>query len=706
METAIESQSQGYESRLSDTLKSLFGVLRRRWLTLVLVTLALFGVATVLIMLMTPKYEATARLQIDPTRNPLQNPNDVQADLASEAIETEVTVLNSQELARDVVQKLQLQNDPEFTHAIKRAPGGIPLTPDQFLNAVVREVQGNLDVRRDKLTYVIDVEFKARDAIKAAKIANTFAEQYIESKVGSRQGTSERQADFFRKQLQDLAAQVNAADAAVAQYRARAGITQGTASGTIADQQVGPLSTQLATAQSDAAEARSNLAAARSQIARGGLDAVSEVRSSPVISDLRRQRAEVLRNVGEIRSRYGDKHPESIKVRDQLAALDAQINAEANRAVGSLQATANAAEARVASLRGTMRGLESEQARNTRAGVIAESLERDAASKRSAYDKMNQLSLASTQGASNEISQATIIDRAVPATIPTAPKRSMLIALALLVALAVGFATIIIQEMLVSGIRSIGDFETQFGIAVLAAVPAVRRMAAPADIVADRPASLFAESLRIARASILGVRSATPPKVIAITSAVPEEGKTTTALAFARVLALHGSRTLIVDCDVRRAALRLVTQANATAGLVEVLQGKAPLEQAIERDRVNNLDVLAVQAPFFSSEDVFGGSRLSDLLVGLRGRYDQVVLDLPPVVGLADARFVAALADAVVLVVKWGSTAGPAVNAALNWLRTDEANVVGAIFTMVDPSAEAIGGLYYSRKYASYYQTA
>lgn len=693
--------SEGKEVRLSDNVLALKGVLRRRWVTLALVTGVIFAVAAVLILLMTPSYQATARLQIDPNRDPLaRSRGNYTPDLDSEAIETEVTLLNSQEVARAVVQRLNLQNDPEFA---KDVEAGASVSPADRMDSLVRAVKGNLNVGRDKLTYVINVGFESTDPRKAADIANAFAEEYIRAKIGTRMGTAETQAAFFERRLTELGNEVRAAEAAAAQYRAQTGMI-GRDAGTIVDQQVGPLSSQLATAESSAAEARANLNAARAQIARGGLDAVSEVRSSQVVSDLRRQRAEVVRSKGEVDARYGPLHPETVKVQDQLKQLDRQIAEEAERAVASLQAASQAADARVASLRGSLRQLEGQQATNTRASVTGDSLEREAASKRAAYDQMAKLSVDSVQGQRSEIATATIIDRATPPTSPTAPKRSLLLAMALIVAFAGGSATIITQELLVPGIRNVSDLESELGLTVLAAVPKVKGKESPANLIADKSTSLFGESMRIARASILGVRSSEPIKIIAITSTVPAEGKTTTALAFARTLAVSGSRTLLIDCDIRRASLRQTTGIAGDAGLVEILDKQAPVEAAIIADTTEKLDLLPVLRPQYSSEDVFGGDTMAQLLKDLSSRYDHIVLDLPPLLGLADGRFLAALADAVVLVVRWGKTPMRPVAAAVQQLRADDAHLIGAIFAMVDPSSEAIGGLYYSQQYAAYYR--
>ncbi|MET1755179.1 Wzz/FepE/Etk N-terminal domain-containing protein [Novosphingobium sp. RD2P27] len=707
----IVHTSDAQDGRFSDLVAMVTDTLRRRWLTMAIVSAVIFALGVAGVLMLTPQYSATAQIRIDPSQNPLSRntQQETQQSLSAEAIETEVAVLSSLDLARAVVRRLRLTSDPEFTEVIDRSAEAATMSTADRETAIARELLQNLSVGREKLSYILGVTFRSEDPEKAALIANAFAETYLSTKTGSRVGTAERQVEWFNQRLAALGEEVRAADAALAQYRARAGLTQsgGAAGTTIVDQQVGPLSSQLATAESEAAAARASLNAARNQIARGGIDSVSEVRMSNVIADLRRQRADILRNMGEVQARYGERHPESVRVRDQLAAVDQQIEDEARRVIGSLEANATAADARAASLRGSMNRLEGEQAQNTRNAVIAESLQREAEAKRAAYDRLAAASLESTQVAQDQISQAVIVSRAEPPLSPSFPNKPLFIALALVVALAAGAGTIAVQEMLVTGLRSVEDVETQLGIPVLAAIPKVGRSKNPADLLLEKPTSMYAESLRIARASILGVRTARPPQVIALTSALPSEGKTTTALSFARTLATNNARTLLLECDVRRAALRpLVSNAMDKPGIVEVLHGEASVAEAIQSGDVPGLDHMLVREQYFSSGDLFGGGAMEKVLAELRSQYDLIVLDLPPLVGLADGRFLAVLADVTALIIKWDATPAQAAASALGWLKADGANPVGAIYTMVDSSAEAIGGLYYSKKYSGYYTQA
>lgn len=702
----------GFEKRFLATLNMFQDVLGRRYLTIVMVSLLVFGLLTVAIILTPRKYDAITRIQIDPSRNPLLDVRTTRENaLGDEAIETEVGVLKSLDLARNVVRRLALQNDSEFTQGLADAGEARPISDASRVTAVAEALSRRLVVDRTTASYLLEVRFRSRNPVKAARIVNGFADVYLDTRVASRMRTSARQADWFRQRLADMSAQARDAEQRLADYRARAGLTMG-AAGNSADQLVTPLSTELATAEAQAAAARSTLSAARSQIAGGSLDAVSAVRSSPVISDMRRQRAEIVQRMGVITARSGENHPETMTVRQQLASIDAQIRDEANRAIGSLTAEANSADAQVGSLRSAMNALESRQATNTRDSAAADGLARDAASKRTAYERIAQMSLESAQAARNSIAQAEIVDRAQPPRTPAWPDRHLFFLLAGIVSLGAGFAAATIQESMKPGFRSVDDIEKLLGISLLASVPRMNGKAggsalSPADSLIRYPASMFAESLRNLQASVIvACPSADDCRVVAMTSAVPEEGKTTTALSFARVLAIGGAKTLLIDCDIRRASLRSLVYADRRAGLGDVLTGKATALQAIVPDDVGGLDLILVKTPDFSGSHLFGGDQMADLIDQFRDSYQFIVLDLPPLLGVADARFLSMQADATVLVVRWGSTLAPAVGSALSWLRADGANVIGAVYTMVDPRSEAIGGYYYSKKYSAYYHTA
>jgi succinoglycan biosynthesis transport protein ExoP len=704
----VSGIAEATESTLTDLVVKVRDTVRRRWLVLVLVAAAIFAIGVALILLMTPVYTATATVRIDPTRSALGNEaSAVALTLTPEAIETEVSLIQSSDLARSVIEKLRLDHDPEFTKAVDKAPAG-SMTKEERMALITSAVLSKLNVSRDKLTYLLKIRYTSRNAATAARIANAFAEAYVYAKVGSKVDNSARKGALLRQQFDQLGQEIRAADAQVAQYRASAGISQssvnGAAGSTIVDQEIAPLSQQLAQAESEAAAAQAQFRAAQAQAARGGADSDSGVLASPVVTELRRQRAEVLRSMGEVQARYSEKHPEAIRVRDQLERLDQQLAAEQRRILASLSSAADAANARAASLRKSLGTLAEHQADNTRKSVLADSIAREADTKRAQYERLSQLVLDSSQASNNTISQAVIVDSAQVPSAPSAPNKPLLLTLAIIVALAAGSGTIAVQELLVTGMRTVADIEQGLELELLASVPVVNSPL-PADLLLERPTSAFAEALRLARASILGVKRDDVPQIIALTSALPAEGKTTTALAFARTLAMNGAKTLLIECDVRRAVMRhSVKHPSDGPGIVEVLHGEATVDEAIHPGDLPGMEQLLVQAPYFSSEDLFGDGRMAEILESLRGRYTHIVLDLPPLIGLADGRFIAALADTVALIVRWNSTPLSAASLAANALKTDNVPLAGAIYTMVDKAADVVGALYNSKKYYSYYQ--
>ena len=705
----VMNDTANYEARLADVIRTARDVVKRRILTLGLVAagVTVLGVAATLSV--KPVYEGVVRLQIDPSRNPLaRSASDAQAQLASEAIETEVSVINSLDLGRTVVKRLNLIRDPEFSEGIAKAEKkGGPLSESEKLDQVTRQVMGNLGVSREKLTYIIGIRYRDRDAAKSAMIANAFATAYLDTRVDTNIGTAARQFQFFEQRLQELANEARAADDKVAAVQAEHSIVKSgnNAQTTILDQQVGPLATQLSVAQASAEAARAQVAMAKAQVRAGRIDAVADVLDSQTIIDLRRQRAEVTRDLAQIENRYGPRYPDAIRVKDQLAQIDGQIRDEASRIIRALEAKAAAGDAQVRGLRQAMAGLESQQAQDVRARVTADSLQRDADSKHAAYDKAASLAMESRQASQNSIAQARIIDAAETPAAPAFPNKPLLFLVSLLVGIGAGVAVITVQELMVAGVRSVEDVEGTLGIPLIGAVPALKKTERPADNLLEKPTSQFAEALRNIRASIVGVKAGVArPKLIALTSAMPSEGKTTTALALARTMALNGSKTILLDVDVRRAQMRQIASNVANIpGTVELLQGSITLEEAIQPSGLDGMDQILVRAPYFSSENLFGNQTMNDVLSALSERYDAVILDLPPLLGLADGRFIAALSDAVVLIVKWDDTPQHVVESAVNALKSDGSNLIGAVLSMVDPGARSVGSYYYDEKYSHYY---
>lgn len=698
---------------LAGGIRRIWDALRRRWRMLLAIMVIVVIACVIAIMLITPKYSAVARLRIEPSQNALIGQPTTGSNLPDQSIvETEASVMRSHDLALQVVKKLNLGEDREFTRNLDPLPlNATALDKKQRLDDVADIVSGHITAEREKATYVVDLGFESVDPVKAARLANAFAEVYIEASVNRRTGTAARQAAMLQGRLSELSRAAQAADARLGQYRAATGIV-GEGSTSVTDQQISPLASQVATAESEAAAARSKLAAARSQVGSGGITAVSAVLGSTVISNLRAQRATLMSQASEISTRYGPLHPEALRVKEQLQAIDQQIQEEANRVIGGLQSEANAATARAASLRSDLNQLKGAQAAETRYSATADSFKRTAESTRQAYNQAAELTQRTDQIAASPLAQAQIIESAAIPAAPSAPNKKMLLAGGLVFALLLGTGTVAMQELLSAGLRTRADLES-LGLPLLASVPMAAKGGngrvegspgiSPADALIDAPFTAYAEAFRSIR-STLTISSEHPVKVIALVSSLPGEGKTTSSLSLARMMAMSGERTIVVDMDTRRAGLSALAGMGGTIGLVEVLRDGTDYATAIQKDKVENLDILPVSSAAFVPGDLFTGDKMRDLLTALRQRYDCVIFDTPPLLGVNDARAIAAISDAVLVAVRWDKTPKTAVISARDLLDQDHARTVGAIYTMVDPNAEVTGALYYSSRYSAYYQ--
>jgi capsular exopolysaccharide synthesis family protein len=203
------------------------------------------------------------------------------------------------------------------------------------------------------------------------------------------------------------------------------------------------------------------------------------------------------------------------------------------------------------------------------------------------------------------------------------------------------------------------------------------------------------------------VRGGTMPGVVAITSALPREGKSTTSIGLARTLAVSGLRTVLVDCDIRRRSTSETLLPPNSNGLFAYLDGSATLDQALVKDALTDLNVLGTTVPPDSARDLFGDRQLATFLAQLRQRFDVIILDTAPVLGIAETRAIAAAADTVLMLARWRKTSIKAADAAVELLMTAQVKLRGVALTMVDIRKYASTGhedVYsYHKKFAGYY---
>lgn len=715
-------------------LRRLYAAFRRRLRLAGGIALLVFVTAVLLTLSATPMYTATANVMLDTRQERVTNVEEVLSGLPADSsvVDTEVEILKSRQLAERVVKAQKLDQDPEFNSTL-REPSGLgavisgvagvfggekpqerltPIEAQKQHERVVDAALSHLSVKRAGLTYVINVSFESEQPAKAARIANTFAELYLLEQLEAKFDATQQATRWLNSRLDELRSQVLADEAAVQQFKIANNLLS--ASGTnLTEQEISNYNLTLSQARAQVAEDEARLNTARRQLASGSTgEDVGEALSSPVVQKLREQRAQVSGQVADLQGRYGERHPEMLKAKRQLSDIDAQIEQEIQRIISNLEARASVSRQRAAALAGSLGGARGTLAANNRAMVRLNELQRTSEASRTLYESyLNRYKETSTQQGIEQ-SDARVVSKAKIPTGQSSPKVPLNLALGLLLALGAGAGAVVLAEMLDAGLATAEDVERRLETSYLGAVPllasvADNSQAAPIDYVVEKPLSSFAEAFRNLRTSILYARLGEPVKVVAVTSSLPGEGKTTTSICLGRTSALQGARTIVVDCDLRRRTVNRVLGAEPSVGLLEVLGGDATLDAAIQVDAATGAHYLPLAKSAFTPKDVFGSAAMDRLLAELRARYDLVVLDTAPVLPVADTRVLAPKADAVIFLARWRKTPQQAIESAFRLLNGTGAHLGGVALTQMDMKEQTRYGYgdpgYYYAEYKKYY---
>jgi succinoglycan biosynthesis transport protein ExoP len=721
----MEAVPQPNDNQVID-LGVLMRFVRRRLRIMMLVGAVVLAAMAGLTMSMPPVYTSSATVVLDTNRQALAG---IERLLTSAptgttgVVETEAQVVESRGLAERVARRLRLDQDPEFNPALRRAApkgflnailaqkrsaseGGQPATDP--MPAVVAALRSKISVRRSGLTYAIDISASSNKAATAAQLANAFAEEYIAQQVETKAQSIDRANAWLNAKVGALGEEVRRAEEQVSQYQVANNLLTGANDAPLAQQDVANLTEHLTNALARQAAADAQLAAAQRQAANGGIsDDMSNEQGSSVMHSLRTQKAVASQKLADLSARYKPSHPEVVQTRKALDEIDEQIAQEASRILANLTGQASAAGQEVATLTAEVNRAKAALAANNRASVKLQELNRNASTLRSTYDTAVGSEKQTSLQAGFPSTDARIVSAAAVPGSPTSPNKMLFAVIGVLFAGMAALGAGVVAEFNDHAIRSTDQLTRRFGVESLDMLPfeprpGARRRgraaragrtphAGPADYIIERPLSRLAESFR-GLAAVLYAPSGPAPQVLAVTSSLPGEGKTTTSLALARTLASSGRNVVIVDCDLRRRGLTTALGISPEVGLREVLEGQSTLDEALIADAASGACILPIATASRRAATI-DADRMAGLIATLRERFERVILDTAPVLAIADTRVVAAMADSTVLLARWNSTQRSAVEEALEALNGVGADVVGVALTQVDLRRRAQYGM-------------
>ena len=687
--------------------------------------LIVVALTTIALFRLTPLFTGNALVMLDQRQNKVADVDAILSGLPTDptSIENQVQILRSRSLMSRVIDKLGLLSDPEFGDA-KPSPvaqvlgaldplvwfgGGVSTKTDQQKaqdqrDWVIDRMLTRLTVASQGRSSAILVSFESDDAQKAQQVTNEIAEAYVEDQLNAKFEATQKVTQWMAGRIGQLARQVQIADAAVQSYRADHNLNEAANGDSIVDQQLGQLNAQLVTAKSDLAEQEAKYSRVVEMSRSGHADAVSQVVDSPLIAQMRGQENELLRQEADLSSKYGPRHPKMLDLESQKRNLIEKIAEEVQRVVQTVGNDVAVARARVSSLQGSLNELEGQSTVQNKDRVKLRELEASATSSRSLYEAFLGR-LKETQGQEGiQTPDARIVSRSEAPTNPSFPNKVFAYGVALPGGLLLGFLFAMLAERLDAGFRTTQQVERVLNVPVLSTLPEIPNLsktkASAADRIIEKPMSSFAEAIRGLQLGLSLSNLDHKPKVILITSSVPDEGKTTVAISLARLAARMGQKVALIDADLRRPSIaRSLNLENAQYGLVEALSGAAPIERCFQKDPRSTVNVLATMQKAKSPPDILGSVAMERMVKGLKGAFDLVVIDSAPLLPVNDTKVLSRVADAVLFVVRWEKTPRDAAIVAVRSLADSRATIAGVVLARADVDRYK----YYAYGYQDYY---
>lgn len=732
--------------------RNFFANVFRRQLKIIIVVMVLTMALGVLYLFKaSPIYIATSSMVIDARKSQLYEQQTPRPDapMDAAAVQTQIEILKSPNVSRAVIKQLRLTEDPEYVGSgpsliqtiinlvsglYRNSPPPPPPTEQQLLLGVLGAFEGNRTVTRVGQSFVMEISVRSTNPDKAARIANAIADAYIDDQLEAKYQAIRRASVWLQDRLKELRAQASAQQRAVVDFREKNNIID--AGGRLMnDQQISEVNSQLILAQASTAEAKARYDRIREIMKQDVPDAsVADALKNEIIVKLRGQYLEMAARVAIWSQKYGANHLSVINQETQMREVLHNIKDEMRKIEESYKSDYEIAQAREQSISNSLASAVSQSQTTNQAQVQLRELESSAQTSKSLYDSFLQRYMDAVQQQSFPITEARLIGLADPPLTKSFPKTSLVLLLTTALGLVASFGVAALREVSDRVFRSSEQVEEKLNAACLAMLPRLKKPAGAGpegasdpetgaasvgearlvrrrpmlDHVLDEPFSQFTEALRSVKVTADFKSIIKSQKVIGFTSSVPHEGKSTIAANYAQLIAHGGARAVLIDADLRNPTLSHNMGGNG-AGLIDVVGGHQSIDDVLLHDPRSGLSVLPSGARSIMphTNELLASDAMRHLIDTLRQSYDYVVVDLPPLIPVIDARAATNFVDSYILVVEWGRTKIDAVKHALLGAPELYERLMGVIVNKVDMSAirryELYRSNYYFNKYNAQY---
>ena len=659
-----------------------------------------------------PIYRASARVLIEDPNNDIATPSEITRNVTVQDpemfLETQLRIIRGRDLAQRVATDLHLERVPEFNGqgpkptqlartiaTIKHyaawpyrlvtsstsIPPVVPPSTSAANNDHADALMSRLNVEQVRGSQLVDLTFDSSDRAFAATAANAIAEEYVADNLALKVRSLEKSAEWLTGEVERMRKLVQASELALAQYRTKQD------AGSLGSGQniIVARLTQLNEAVTKARTDRIQKEGVWKQVRAAGqdLESISAVIANAGVQNLRNQLNALLQDRTRITERYGEKHPEYIKVNTQIANTERQLEAEIKKAVQNAKNEYDAAVTQERVLQESLNESKSAATDLGRKGVDYSVLERDAESNRQVYNQLVTREKELRVVANSRTNNVRIVDRAQVPGEPFTPnhRRDWIFALAF--GLAFGIAIAFGLDYLDDTVKTPEDVTRRLKLRFLGLVPAVTGERHP--LISGPVPHDFGEAYRSIRTSLASQLPGNGPRLVAVASSQPLEGKTTTAVNIAMALAVGGARVLLIDADMRRPSVHKALRLTNERGLSQLLAGQARMREVVQRTHDPNLLTITAGRTPANPSELLASDRMRALVSGLEtGPFDWVVIDTPPVLAVTDAVILAPLVTAVTFVVGAEMTRWRLAERAVETLLSSNPRMVLAVLNKVN----------------------
>lgn len=673
-------------------------ILERRWLIMT-AFISVFVLSLIYLFKATPIYRATARLQIDPeAENILRVEGLVMARQEQDYLQTQYKNLLSRTLIRSVFNQLNLKDDERYARSLD------PVT------ALVTDLQ----VAPIRLSRLVDISAEHPDAKQAGKIVNQWATNFmdlnLDQKIKASLDVVDRLKDEIKKQRDDL----EAAEKKVQEYSKSKQTVSFDEGENIILQALKQYTEQLARATAAADAAEKVVEEVDAFLKQGvSIDALPQVADNLPIQELKKELALAEANFDEIKKRYKGGMVEYQQAEAKAHSLRSSLNTQATTLIEALRHRAHMAKAERETIAKLVKDQSDAQLNLKALRVQYDILKRESGEKEQLYKavlgKVNEMELT----ARNKINNIRVVYEGDVPLKPVKPRVLLTVFLGIIGGLGVALGLAFFVNYLDDSIKSQDDVETYLRLPFLGYVPNIKtNSVVERDLQAhSHPQSNAAEGFRTIRATISLTHKPDQFRSVAITSTIPSEGKSLVASNLAIVTAQTGLKTLLVDADLRRPSVHKAYRLHSPSGLSSYLMDEVKqIDQIIHKTEVPNLDVICCGSVPSNPSELIGSKRMNEFLQEVRGRYDRILLDCPPISAVSDPLIIAAMSDGVLFVTKFNKIRREHARKSIQRVQNAGIHIVGVVLNDID--FEGKDSYYYSyyyyqnRYYSSHYRSA